>query len=88
MLGWVIEHGFHYFLCLLDNEMNQLENKICQFKFCCHMLPGNCQAGPYLELWLDLPHNYQTMTAKPKLSYFIVFLMHFDPILIFLRTID
>ena len=32
--------------------MHQKENKRRQFWFCCHMLSGNCQAGPYLEQWM------------------------------------
>ena len=30
-------------------EPKHSENKRQQFWFCCHMLSGYCQAGPYLE---------------------------------------
>ena len=29
-----------------DEWKNELENKRRQFWLCCHMLSGNCQAGP------------------------------------------
>ena len=59
-------------------RVRYLENKRQQFWFCCHMLSGNGQARPYLE-WYKydrLTITRQHMTAKPKLSSFILFLMH------------
>ena len=66
-----------------------LENKRRQFWFCCHTLSGNGQARPYFgvvdaglagihyDTNMDrLTIIRQPMSAKPKLSSFILFLMH------------
>ena len=64
---------------ILRLRVGGLENKRRQFWFCCHMLSGNCQArqdANTMQILDRLTITRQHMTVKPKLSSFILFLMH------------